>query len=109
MSRPPTWRRDATSAYLRTLQARGLSLEVHDGHLLLPSGETGSEIELVCLLKPELLALLEEDAEELRRERAAILEFDAGFTWQEADIRAGIQGAGDGKGKYLVDAARMRG
>jgi len=54
-----TWRTDAASAYLDSLQVRGLKLEVVQGRLRIPAGYTPAEIELVRLLKPELLTFLE--------------------------------------------------
>ena len=56
-----TWRMDAVSAYLGSLQARGLSLEAEGGRLRIPPGHTPAELELVRLLKPDLLAILEQD------------------------------------------------
>jgi hypothetical protein len=53
-----TWRMDAASAYLDSLQVRGLSLEVVEGRLRIPAGHTPAELELVRLLKPELLVAL---------------------------------------------------
>lgn len=53
----PTWRMDAARAYLDALWYRGLTLEVEGGELILPLGETEAEINLVRLLKPELLEL----------------------------------------------------
>lgn len=65
---------------------------------------------IITFLADPLLAALSADgpAEEVRdfrEERAAILEFDAGFTRQEADFRAGIQGHADGKLKRPADPA----
>ena len=53
-----TWRMDASSAYLDSLQVRGLSLVVVEGRLRIPAGHTPAELDLVRLLKPELLAAL---------------------------------------------------
>ncbi len=55
-----TWRRDAAIAYLEGLHTIGLNLEVIDGNLRIPAGHTRGEVELVRLLKPELLLLLAE-------------------------------------------------
>ena len=59
MSLPLNWRMNAAQEYLMTLSVHGVALEVLDGRLLLPPNPTASEIELVRLLKPELLALLQ--------------------------------------------------
>ncbi len=58
MTLAPSWRRDAATSYLETLQLQGVNLELRDGSLLLPCGETDAEIALVRLLKPELIALI---------------------------------------------------
>jgi hypothetical protein len=85
MTRASSWRRDAATAYLDTLQSRGLSLDVQEGCLLLPPGETDSEVELVRLLKPELLAMIRE-----RQAGPEALEAEA-RSWAacEASIAAG--------------------
>lgn len=67
-----TWRAEASSAYLDGLQARGLRLEVLDGRLRIPPGHSSAEIEMVRLLKPELLRILEQSAGELDAEQAGI-------------------------------------
>jgi hypothetical protein len=61
-----------------------------EGRLRIPAGHTPSEVELVRMLKPELLAILAQDEQELREERAAILEHEAGMDRTEAELRAGI-------------------
>jgi hypothetical protein len=53
---------DAAIAYLDSLQAQGLRLEATEDRLRIPSGHTPGEVELVRLLKPELLSLLAKDA-----------------------------------------------
>lgn len=85
-----TWRTDAASAYLDSLQARGLSLEAVEGRLRIPSGHTEAEFELVRRLKPELMTILERDARDLAEERAGILEHDGGLCRLEAELRAGM-------------------
>jgi len=45
-------------------------------------------VALVRLLKPELINLLEQDALDLREERAAILEYQVFFSRTEAEHRA---------------------
>ena len=50
-----TWRIDAATAYLDSLQARGLSLGLSEGRLQIPPGHTPAEVELVRLLKAELV------------------------------------------------------
>jgi len=53
-----SWRLDSATAYLDTLQGLGLVLEAPGGRLRIPPGHTPAEVELVRLLKPELLSLL---------------------------------------------------
>jgi len=57
MTLPQNWQLAAAAAYLATLDARGMALEIQGGHLLIPEGETPAEVELVRLLKPELMLL----------------------------------------------------
>jgi len=85
-----TWRMDAATEYLATLHSRGLRLGLADGKLSIPEGHTRAEVELVRLLKPELIALLEQDDLDLREERAGILEYQAGMRRDEAEQRAGM-------------------
>jgi hypothetical protein len=61
---------DAAIAYLDTLRGLGLALEAPGDRLRIPSGHTLGEVELVRLLKPELLSLLARDAPELPSEPA---------------------------------------
>jgi len=56
-----SWRVDAATAYFETLKAHGMSLEILEGRILIPEGETDSELELVRLLKPELLVILDHE------------------------------------------------
>jgi len=58
-----SWKHDAAAAYLATLQARQLSLEAVGERLIIPPGHTPAEVELVGMLKPELIALLNQDVE----------------------------------------------
>jgi hypothetical protein len=58
-----SWRIDAATAYLDTLQGLGIALEAPGNRLRIPPGHTPGEVELVRLLKPELLALLAENAQ----------------------------------------------
>lgn len=53
-----SWRIDAAIAYLDTLRTHGLRLEAPGGRIRIPPGHTPAEVELVRLLKPELLSLL---------------------------------------------------
>lgn len=57
-----SWRSDAALAYVETLHLRGLSLEVSGDRLVIPPGHTPAEIELVRLLKPELMDLVSRGA-----------------------------------------------
>lgn len=85
---------DAALAYLRTLQALGLVLEVpRERKLRIPPGYTQGEVALVLFLKPELLGLVQDRDMDLAEERAAILEFDAGFTREQSEIIAGLRPA----------------
>ena len=86
------WRAEAAAAYLGSLQARGLSLEAVEGRLRIPPGHCPAEVELVRLLKPELVAIMEQDARDLAEERAGILEYQAGFTRADAERRARVPG-----------------
>jgi hypothetical protein len=65
-----SWRMDAATAYLDTLRGLGLTLEAPGGRLRIPAGHTPGEVELVRLLKPELLSLLARDAPKLPSEPA---------------------------------------
>ena len=58
---PPSWRHEAAQAYLEGLRHCGLTLEVDGDQVFIPLGETEGEINLVRLLKPELLGLLREE------------------------------------------------
>lgn len=49
---------DAASAYLAGLQVRGLGMEIFEGRLRIPPGHTSAEVDLVRLLKPELMKLV---------------------------------------------------
>jgi hypothetical protein len=89
MTGPDTWRPDAALAYLDTLRARGMGLLIVEGKLRIPKGHTPAEVELVRLLKAELVEILERD-EDLRQERAAILEHEAGFSRVDAERLAGL-------------------
>jgi hypothetical protein len=85
-------------SYLATLQVRGLNLELVEGcRLRIPAGHTPAEVELVRMLKQELLEILEQDAEDLRQERAAIFEYDAGIIREQAEGRAGLPGQSERK------------
>ena len=57
-----SWRSDAALAYVESMRLRGLSLEVHGGRLVIPPGHTPAEIEIVRLLKPEIIDLLSQEA-----------------------------------------------
>lgn len=83
-----SWSQGAALAYLDTLQAQGLVLKVVGGRLSIPPGHTRAEVELVKLVKPELLAILKQDAKDPAEERAGILEYQAGFTRAEAERMA---------------------
>jgi hypothetical protein len=65
-----SWRIDAATAYLDTLRSLGLALEASGDRLRIPVGHTPGEVELVRLLKPELLSLLVRDAPKLPSEPA---------------------------------------
>ena len=73
-----------------------LFLAGHPCHLLdanriqLPPGLPADQVARARILKPALLELLNEAAQELRQARAALLEHEAGFTRAEADQRAGL-------------------
>lgn len=92
---PPTdsWRLNAATEYLATLQAHGMRLELAGERLRIPKGHTPAEVALVRLLKTELIDLLEQDALDLREERAAILEHLGHFSRAEAEHQAGLAGA----------------
>lgn len=96
MSLAPDQRRRAAEADLARLQFHRLTLEVREGRLLLPENPTCSEVHLARLLKPELLALLEEGAEDQRQERAAILEHEAGMSREETERRARVKPSHEG-------------
>jgi len=68
-----TWKHDAAVAYVEVFRTRGLSLELVGGRLRIPPGHTPAEVELVCLLKPELIAILEERTQGLQDWRIGIL------------------------------------
>lgn len=89
MPLPDNWRLNTATEYLASLEAHGVSLQLVGERLVIPPGHTPSEVELVRLLKPELVALLIA-ARDLNEERAGILEFDAGMTREEAEASAGI-------------------
>lgn len=58
MPLPANWRHNAAVEYLASLEAHGVSLQLVGERLVIPPGHTPSEVELVRLLKLELLALL---------------------------------------------------
>jgi len=51
-------RMNAAIAYVEALTLRGLLLGMRGDHLVIPPGHTPAEVEMVRLLKPELLTLL---------------------------------------------------
>ena len=59
---PASWRSDAAQAYLDVLRDHGLTLGASGGLLYLPDGHTRAEAELVRMLKPELLALMNKES-----------------------------------------------
>ena len=148
LMRSANWKWDAAIAYLGTLRARGLALgSTRGGGLIIPLGHTEGEIELVKLLKPELLALNEAiysqpspisvsnwassdeqtsccssaarisnlvpdvpcdrllacETFDCKEERAAIHEYDAGFTREESERMAGIAGLEGLQGHATVE------
>ena len=58
MPLPANWRMNAAVEYLASLEAHGVSLQLVGERLVIPPGHTPSEVELVRLLKPELVGLL---------------------------------------------------
>ena len=56
----------------------------------LPTGLPAEQVAEARRLKPALLVLLTEALADLREERAAILEFQAGFTRAEAELQARV-------------------
>lgn len=57
---------NAAVAYLSGLEACGLKLEVRAGLITIPPGHTEAEVELVRLLKPELVAILDAECQKPR-------------------------------------------
>jgi hypothetical protein len=78
---------------LEQLEALGYRLDLRPGGLRLSGGTkpTSEVLALIQAHRAELLALLVAESErDLLEERAGILEFQAGFTRGEADLRAGV-------------------
>ncbi len=60
---PHSWKRDTALAYLASLRNLDLGLELVGDRLIIPPGHTQAEAELVRFLKPELMTLLQENAQ----------------------------------------------
>jgi hypothetical protein len=85
---------------LRSLEARGVFLTPRGGRLIVdaPAGAlTAEDRDLLCRLKPDLLAILEAsltpdelppDWHQLWDERAAIMEYDGGLPRERAEALA---------------------
>lgn len=63
---------------------------VEDDRIQLPSGLPHDQVLKAKSMKAALLEILLEARNDEAQERAGILEFEAGFTRQEAELRAGI-------------------
>ena len=94
--------------FLATMRLREVFFYAQGGRLFwhAPSPLAGADLAQALALKPELLALVSDDAMEalcagadpedadyLRQERAAILEFEGGLCRLEAELRAGLNRA----------------
>lgn len=78
----------AAEVYLDTLSRRGVALGLKGDRLTIPAGHTPGEIAFVRGLKPELIEILEQDAQDIFEERAGIFEFEAGMSRTEAEYWA---------------------
>jgi hypothetical protein len=82
---------------LAELNGLGYRLGLRPGGLRL-TGKVAPTPEVLGLVRDhraELMALLVEDAQDLREERAAILEYQAGLSREDAEHLAGLHTLGD--------------
>jgi hypothetical protein len=82
---------------VRRLEIAGFHFALEDGHLRVgPASKLPPEDRQVLQAdRVELIQAIQEDAQVLRVERAAILEYEAGFSRAEAERMAGLPSSPD--------------